>query len=148
MIWASGMRMTPNRLNGRGRIATTIETSNSSGITTTETTIASVTAPLVAGRVYKVRFVGAADTSVAEDTADARIRQDSSGGTEMQLRRLDLKDATGRWPIEMEAEYTAVSTATKTFVATIVRTSGTGTIIRIASATVPTYLYVDYVREV
>lgn len=147
MIWASGMKLTPARLNGRGRIATATENSNSANITTTETTIASVTASLVAGRVYKVCLIGGVDASVAGDTCDARLRQDSSAGTEMQLRRVDLKDITGRWPVELEAEYTAVATGNKTFVATYVRASGTGNVIRVASGTIPTYLYVDYVRE-
>lgn len=142
---SAGQKLVAGRIPGE-RIATTIVTSNSAGITTTETTVASVTAPLVSGRTYRVRAAVAVDSTIAEDTVDVRLREDNSTGTEMNLRRVDCKDATGRWPGEIEAEYTAAATANKTFVVTYVRASGSGTIILIATATTPSHLYCDYIR--
>lgn len=127
------------------RMATTTLTTNSASITTTETSIGSVTAPLVAGRTYGVRLIGGVDTDTPNTQADARLREDSVSGTEMTLRRVNCPDATGRHPAELYAEFTAASTAAKTFHATLVRASAGGTFIRIASATIPTYLHIDYV---
>lgn len=127
------------------RMASATFTTNSGNITTTETSVGSVAASLVSGRTYAVWFHGAADTSVAADTADCRLREDSVSGTEMTLRRVYLHDASGRFPVVLYAEYTAVATAAKTFHATYVRGSGGGNIIRVASATIPTYLFVDYI---
>lgn len=128
------------------RITQQIETSNSAGVTTTETAVITVTASLQTGRTYRVKVSAAIDTTVAGDTVDCRLRENNATGTEMQLRRVYLHDNTGRWPVEFEAEFTAVSTGNKTFVFTLDRFSGTGTITTIASATIPSYLIVDYVR--
>lgn len=129
------------------RIATEEIVSNSANITsTTHVQVASIVAGLITGRTYRVTAVMKADSSVAEDTSDVRLREDSTAGTEMDLIRVDIKDATGRWRGRLEAEYTAVADGDKTFVLTMNRATGTGNVILIASATVPSYLYVDFIR--
>lgn len=143
---SAGQQLVAGRIPGE-RIATATVTSNSANIaSTTEVQVASVTAALVSGRTYRVTAAIKADSSVAADTSDVRIREDNSTGTEMQLGRIDIKDAAGRWPITLEAEYTAVSTGNKTFSVTMNRATGTGNVILIASSTVPGFAYVDYIR--
>ncbi len=140
-------RTSPSRVSNR--IATTARTSDSAAVSA-ETTVDTVTASLVAGRIYKVTWDGAYTGSVAADTAFARLREDSSSGTQLMLRRLDNRLTNGAgsgWPLHLEAEYTAVSTGNKTFAATIARATGTGNFNVVAAATLPSYLYVDYVRN-
>lgn len=128
------------------RIATTVETTDSATFTTTETAIASVTAALVSGRTYRVRIVTRIGTTVANDAVIVRLREDSTAGTEMASGRLgSLDTGVAGNLIVFEAEYTAAATANKTFVASAVRSSGTGTYHREAGTNRPTYLYVDYV---
>jgi hypothetical protein len=127
------------------RIATQTYTTNSGNVTTTETSIGQVTGALVAGVTYGVRLVAAVDSDTASTQADCRLREDSAVGTEMTLRRVNCADASGRWPVELYAEFTAVSTGSKTFHATLVRASAGGTFVRAASATIPTYLYIEKV---
>ena len=153
-VWVVGIPPAGHYIVGRvgagafpgERIATEVITENSAVVTTVETAVASVTAKLAIGRTYRVRFAGVVDTSVALDLVDVRLRENSAGGTEMNLRRRDCPDATGRWPIEIEAEYTAALAGDKTFVVTYVRVAGAGNIILLATATTPSHFYVDYIR--
>lgn len=130
------------------RIATTTLTTDSAGFTTTETSIGSVTASLVDGVTYSITAHGAIDSSASGDSCDVRIREDSVSGTEMTLRRIHLIDDTGRWGFTVYAEYTATATGSKTFHVTGDRPGGAGgTLVRKASATIPTYIFVDRVSE-
>jgi hypothetical protein len=129
-------------------MATTIETLDSSNFTTTETEIASVTAPLVNGRVYKVRASTHIGTSVANDVANMRIREDTVAGNELNLNpNIALPNAgvAGNYS-EIEVEYTAVATGNKTFSLTASRAGGSGNLRREAAGNRPTYFYVDYIR--
>jgi hypothetical protein len=130
------------------RIATQTDTADTSTFTTTETTVSTVTADLVNGRTYRVRFVGRFQSDVAGDSVNARLREDSSAGTQMQGTRVYSATATAGFgfTISFEAEYTAVATASKTFVATGERSVGSGNVMCEGSATAPRYLYVDYIR--
>ena len=132
-----------------GRIATTIETSDSSTFTTTLTAIASVTAALVSGRTYKVRAITHLRTTVAADTANVQLREDNTAGTEMQTAAaVEIPSTTaGGHYFTLETEFTAVSTANKTFVLCAQRASGTGTLVREAAGIRPTLLYVDYAHD-
>lgn len=128
------------------RIATTVEVTDSATFTTTETTIASVTAALVSGRTYRVRVVTRLGTTVAADAAIVRLREDNAAGTEMTGIRLEAMSTNLAGNVfTVEAEFTASSTANKTFVATGIRSAGTGNIFREAATNRPTYLYVEYV---
>jgi hypothetical protein len=130
------------------RIATTVVTANSSTFTTTAFQVASVTAPLVAGLVYRVVFDGAFDTTVDGDLVRARIYENSTAGTQLQVRDTGEMHTTGLVTgLRLEVEFTAVTTGNKTFVATGEREAGTGNIILSAHGTFPTYMYVDYVRN-
>jgi hypothetical protein len=145
---SAGFQLVAGRIPGE-RLATTIRTSDSSGFTTTETVIDSVTAALVSGRTYRVRWVVAWASTVSADTVFSRLREDNLTGTQLQLLRCALTTAAGagtRWVGAVEAEYTAVSSGNKTFVGTGVRVTGTGTITAHAASTYPIYLYVDYIR--
>jgi hypothetical protein len=142
---AAGETIIAGRVSGE-RIATAIETSNSAGITTTETVVMTVVAPVVIGRIYKVVLAGGIRSSVAADTANGRIREDSLTGTQLTVRRVNIAAGATvlHWPLEVE--YTADATEDKTFVATMHRASGSGTILLSAGSDFPSYLYVDFTR--
>jgi hypothetical protein len=127
----------------------TPRTSTPALVTTTETVQDTVTADLVAGRTYKITYKSGIISSVAADSAFLRIREDNLAGNQLQLERV-YSPLTGgggsRWTADLEAEFTAVSTGTKTFVGTLIRATGTGNITSPAGAQQPTYFYVDYVR--
>jgi hypothetical protein len=129
------------------RIATTTVTSDSSTFTTTETEVASVTAALVSGRTYRVRYMARFGSTVAGDWLMASIREDDTSGTVLTQDNVILEQsAVSGWPLTVEVEYTAGSTGDKTFILTGDRVGGTGTCRLEAAATRPTYLYVDYIR--
>lgn len=143
---SSGFKLRAGRVPGE-RIATTIETADSSGVTTIETVVMSVSASVVAGRTYRVRFAGEFGTTVAGDELNVYIKEDSTSGTQLQHNLVYLRTTSSNGnPHVMEAEFTAVSSGTKTFVLSIVRASGTGTARLEAFSTRPSYLYVDYIR--
>lgn len=135
----------PATFQAQRRIATTIRTTNTTSFTA-ETLINSVTASLENGKTYRVRWVADVASTVADDLARLRLRQDSLAGTEMQLINRLLHGTTTDYPVILEAEYTAGSTGNKTFVGTCARQFGTGTLACNANATQPQYLYVDYIR--
>ena len=143
---AAGETIIAGRVPGE-RIATQIDTSDTSGFTTTETVLTTVTAPLVSGRTYRVRFVSLIRSTVADDDINARIRQDNVTGTEVFVSQFEINTNTSLGVVVIiEAEYTATATADKTFVATGVRTTGSGTITARGAAAAPRQLYVDYIR--
>lgn len=131
------------------RIATTKAEVDSATFTTTEVVIDSVTASLVIGKIYKVRWVVSFQSSVADDMVNVRIREDTVLGTEMQSRRVLSAIATAGAGFDgsVEAEYTAVATGSKTFVGTGDRSTGTGNITAEGAAIRPRFLYVDYIRD-
>lgn len=134
-------------LNKRGRIATSIETSDSSTFTTTETQVQSVTAALVSGRTYKVTFDTALATDNSGDLGTAIIREDNVSGQALQNRRVDLAGITTLgFPVHVEVEFTASSSGNKTFSGSMDRINGSGNLYRVGSSVRPSYMYVDYVR--
>jgi hypothetical protein len=146
MTAPAGGTATAGRIPGE-RIATTTVTSDSSTFTTTETEVASVTAALVSGRTYRVRYAARFGSTVAGDWLLASVREDDTSGTVLVADNMILEQvATSGWPVAGEAEYTAASTANKTFVLTGDRISGTGDCRLEAAATHSTYFYVDYIR--
>lgn len=142
---SAGQRLVAGRIPGE-EIALTTNTSDSSTWTTTETETDSVTAPLVSGRTYKIRWSGAIVTTVAGDVDLLRIREDNTTGTALQTRGLYLGSTiSGGIPCTLEARYTAVATADKTFVVTGIRNAGTGTHHGDGDPTRPRHTYVEYV---
>lgn len=129
-----------------GRVDTTERTANVGTFTTTETQIDTVTVSLVSGRTYGVWLYGTFQTTVANDSVNAAIREDSTSGTRMTVARVYLPILGVGFGFALYAEYTAGSTGDKTFVGTGQRQSGTGSITAAAAATQKAYIYVDYVR--
>jgi len=132
-----------------GRIATTILTADSSTWGAAEAQATSVTAALIAGARYKIVFEGKISSDVSADSDNMRIREDNSTGNQLQLQQIYLPNTSGNgFQMHIYAEYTAVSTANKTFSLTGNRSSGTGTAHRIrASGGAPAYLYVDRIAD-
>lgn len=138
--------MTTGRLSG-SRIATAVEDTDSATFSTVETSLTSVAASLTTGRTYRIRLVTHIGTTVTNDTATVRVREDTVAGTELFGDvSTALSSSTVGTLVILEGEYTAVATASKTFVATAVRSGGTGLLRREAATTRATYLYVDYIR--
>jgi hypothetical protein len=143
---SSGQQLVAGRVPGE-RIGTTTRTSDSSGFTTTETLIDTVTVSVVSGRTYRVTWHSSLSSTVAGDDVLARIREDSgTSGTQLSYVQVDSTSTSNRWPADVETEFTASSTGSKTFSGTMQRTAGSGTITVKSAATSPTYLYVDYIR--
>lgn len=132
------------------RIATNIVTADSGTFTTTETQVQSVTAALVTGRIYRVRWWVHYGSSVSGDRVTFRIREDNVSGNTLQEVAANGGANHGASSVgdmmEVEVEFTAVSTGNKTFSATMVRASGTGNVQLEGATTRPNYLYVEYVR--
>lgn len=132
----------------RHRVATTIVTVASAALTTTETVVATVSGSLISGKTYKVSFAGGFTMSAVTtgDHGFARVREDTLTGTQIQGRRMSATTAASAYPLNIEVEYTAGSTASKTFVVTMVRAAGTTTVTNYAASDQPGYFYIDYVR--
>ena len=126
----------------------TTVTADAGSFTTSETVVATVTAPLVSGAKYRVRFIGGWQTTVADGSVTTAIREDNVTGTVKDERVVPTAVGTGSFlhPFTLEVIYTAGSTANKTFVGTGVRLSGTGTISLDAGTDHPAYLYVELFR--
>jgi hypothetical protein len=134
-----------SRLYPGQRIATTTVTTDSAGFTTTETQLASVVASVVEGYTYKVVFNVGLELTV-DGVIRGTLRENTVGGTIVQLRDVwvdNVGTATGLW---VEGQYTATATEDKTFVATGDVLSGGGTANLNASASFPSYLYVDFIQ--
>lgn len=148
--WAVGDKVTADALNANlveeYENATAI-TSDSSTWNATEASISTVAATLVSGLVYRIVFTGRISTDVAADLAILRIREDNLTGTQLQLSQIYLPTTTGNgYTLYFYAEYTAVSSASKTFALTAQRSVGTGTAHRIrANSSAPGYLRIDKV---
>jgi hypothetical protein len=129
------------------RIATmTPRVADTSTVTTTETVADTITATLVNGYRYRIRWIPGYTSSVAGDSVFLRLREDSVSGTQMTVVRgySPLTNGGGsRWVAVVEAEYTASASASKTFVGTFNRASGTGNVNIAAGATYPTLLYIE-----
>ena len=147
MAATAGSRAEAGRIPGE-RIATTVVTSDSSTFTTSETLVVSVTASVVSGRTYRVRFIGRWGTSVLNDWVRARLREDDATGTLLNFSAVELftVSSSGNQLMPIEAEFTSSSTASKTFVVTGQRIGGTGNVRLDAESAGPAYLYVDFIR--
>lgn len=147
LIVAGNLTVTGAFTGRQQRINQSVRTTSTGTFTTTETSIDSVSASLVSGRIYKVYWFGRIQSSVADGYVRLRIREDSVAGTQLQLGQIGTNVAASQsFTLMLEAEFTAVSTASKTFHVTAVRQSGTGNISSVGASDTPNYLYVDYIR--
>lgn len=143
---SAGQLLVAGRIPGE-RIATSVDTADSATFTTIETVVGTVTAALVGGRTYRVRWVGSAQSTVADTGFLARIREDSLTGVLLVERTVWVATTTSSGvPADIEVEYAAVASGNKTFVATGAQNGGTGTLHADGLSTRPRYLYVDYIR--
>lgn len=146
MVLFAGQRVTATRMNILANtLAKTKRTANSPTMTTVETITDTVTANVVAGEEYKIVWSGAVFSSVANDVARVRIREDNVAGAELQLRQKPIP-LGGSQAVELYVEtfWTAVATEAQPFVFTMVRNTGTGTLGAQAAATTPTFFYVEH----
>lgn len=141
----AGQLLVAGRIPGE-RVATTIETADSATFTA-ETTVLSVVAPLISGRLYQVRAVVRMASTVANDDVTGRIREDNLAGTSIQEENIELThdlQASRGQAIWLEVEYEAAATGDKTFVLTGERAAGSGDCRLEATAAKPMYFYVNY----
>lgn len=131
------------------RVNTNKITSDSTTWGATETVAASITISAIAGATYKIIFEGKVSSDVSADADNMRIREDTLAGSQLQLQQVNLPStSTNGWQAHIYTEWTASSTASKTFVLTGQRSAGTGTAHRIrASASAPGFLYVDRIAN-
>jgi hypothetical protein len=117
----------------------------SSGVFTAETVVDTITASLIAGVKYEIRWTGVWQSSVAGDVVNQQLREDSISGTRLTDGRIACTTANKAFAGFVRGYYTAAVTGSKTFVVTGVRDSGTGNITRAAVATSPAVLSIDQV---
>jgi hypothetical protein len=143
---SAGQQLVADRVPGELIGVATPVTADSSVFTTTETSVATRTVPLVSGRTYRVKFTGGWNSTVLGDAITARLREDSVTGTQIDANTVlttlvsSLRGVKGN----LEARYTATSTANKTFAATGVREAGTGQCRMAAGTNRPAILEVLY----
>lgn len=150
---ASGDNLTASRIAlalGTRVASMSPRTSDSSAVTTTDTVADTVTADLVSGRKYRIRWVGGVTSTVAADSLFLRIREDSTtAGTQLMISRHGVPNTSGagsRFGAILEAEYTAGATGSKSFCLSYVRASGSGSVSLPSTGALPTYFYVEYVE--
>jgi hypothetical protein len=109
-----------------------------------------VTASLTAGVVYRIIWEGqvgtssATSTTVANERIRGRIRDTNVAGTQLQLRDMVTIFGGGvSYDFHLRAKFTAVSTGSKTFVATLARVTGAGTITSFAAGDSPVYMRIE-----
>lgn len=139
---SAGQLLEAGRIPGE-RIATQVRTSDS-GDLADETIADTVTAPLVDDRTYGIWCFSQVQSTVAGDSVNFRLREDSLAGTQMAIKRVECVRSVAGYGYSIYAEYTAIATGNKTFVLTGDRANGTGAVISPASATQVSILYVDY----
>lgn len=129
-------------LDGSNATSLVERVANSAGVTA-ETVVDTITFSAVDGQRYKVTWDGAFFSTVAGDLVRGAIRGDSIAGTQHQVRNLSPTIVSQAFPLHMEFFWTATSTASKTFVATVQRITGTGTITGGAAVSSPTSFYIE-----
>lgn len=142
---SAGQQLIAGRIPGE-LIGETIAVADSSTFTGTEATVISLTVSLVAGRTYRLVASGIVGSDTATDDVRVRIREDNTTGTELQTRRTD-DVGTANPPANqfyMQGRFTAVATASKTFVLTGIRVSGAGNCLLRAASTRPAFLSCHY----
>lgn len=130
------------------RVGTTTITADSSTFTTTETEVSSITVSLVTGRVYRITaYIGWGSTA-SGDAIRCRLREDTVSGTLMNSSQVNIGQVTttGAYHTLVVAEYTAVSTGSKTFVVSGDQEAGSGTCRMEHASDRPGYITVDFIR--
>lgn len=126
------------------RLARSSLTANSASVTA-ETQVQTISANLVSGRIYQVSWHPEVFSSVAGDVSRLRIRENNVAGTILATKEPGQYAANRRVTASVIAEYTAVSTASKTFSLTVAQALGSGTHTIAAAATAPAWAFIDEV---
>lgn len=113
-----------------------------------QTSVMTVSADLIEGRVYAVRFHGRFASNDATDRVVVRLRETNvSGQQHTEHNVLILSGTDTGFPDVSEFEFQAGATGSQTFAATGQRVSGGGTTTRLRAASDrPATLTVTYVR--
>lgn len=132
------------------RVGSAKVVADSAAITTTITQIATVTVTLTVGMTYGVAWHGRVSSSVIGDIIRLRLHPTSVATAELTIQQLYIPIASGAAPgtngygLDVYGEYTALASGSFTFVASVVRSVGTGNIIAKGTALAPAFLTVDY----
>jgi hypothetical protein len=98
-------------------------------ISTVETIVASTTSNLITGEYYTIEFDLVVSQSTLADRFILAIREDNVGGTaRVTIVAPACPVASSGFGARIMCDYMAAATAAKTFVATLVRVSGSGSI--------------------
>ena len=150
MALVTGQRLTADLLNSYlvTNIGNSVIVSNSATTSgTTETVTLSVTGNLVAGQLYQIQFVGRIASSVLTgDLVNFRIREDNLTGAQQGFGVLATasNSTTNGYTTICLAQYTAASTASKTFVFTLQRpATGSGNFTVISSSSAPSFFTIS-----
>jgi hypothetical protein len=153
MAFLTGQRLTADLLNQNLQGITGNAVADSASITTTETIVLTASLSMTSGQTYGI-YLNANISSTTQmawnvatptfELAFIRIREDNATGTQMALAlQIQPSSSSSGYPVTAYAEYTAVSTASKTIVATLVKGTGSGPWQLRASATRPSTLRVQ-----
>lgn len=103
-------------------IGQTVSNADSATFTTTETVLLTLQVPLVAGRIYRVmsKLRVASTAGSINEGCQLRLREDNSVGNELDRLIVVIATVAGTagYGGDLDSNFTAVATATKTFVVT------------------------------
>lgn len=133
---------------GRGLLDHTARTTNTAGVTGTETialTSASVT--FLAGRAYRVTIKGVVQSSTAGDTVQLRVRKTNAVGAiyldTFTALRVNVAGDNSLYTYENVIRNDTGADVTAALVMTYVRGSGAGTVLVAADAVNPAYIEIN-----
>jgi hypothetical protein len=146
-VSSAGQLLVAGRIPGEEIASTEVTADSATFDDSPEVVVISVTAPVVAGRTYRIVFDGHGNSSTGTDAITFRIRDTDASGTERQTDRCNITGSTTSGASShMERKITVTGTENRTWVVTGVRVGATGgNCFLEASGTRPTYLTVYYV---
>lgn len=125
-------------------VGITHNTGNSGNVTATEAVVISISQAVTAGRTYRVTLSGQTDASVATDVISMKVRanttQIKAGSAQANSSQTSAFASNSQY---LTGYWTAPSSATVTFDATLARAIGTGNVRFLGSATSPFTLSVE-----
>ena len=109
----------------------------------TEYLVDTVTATVVAGAIYKITWTLAFTGTVTDDRFFLIIREGTTvGGTQLQFKTVEINN---QFDAVVQTYWQAGSSGSQSFVATVRRSSGTGTLTVSGAATAPRHFSVERV---
>jgi hypothetical protein len=141
MALAVGRKLRGSEL---GLAGSEVTRTSSSGNITAETVVDTISVPVVSGRRYRIEWNGGAFSDNGTGYARVRLRETNVSGTLLKSGNVPTSWASGQaFPLHLVTFWTATSTATVTFVATLARIVGTGNVVAQAGTDNPTCFYVE-----